>query len=132
MGFAYAKLQLSNPRQPELNAVEVDALVDSGANWTCIPEHVRMQLQLGEAERREVTVADGSKQFVSYVGPLEIHFENRRSFGGAMVLGNQVLLGAISMQDMDVVIIPKDHKLVVNPENPNFAAGFIGGVRPVQ
>jgi len=132
MGFAYATVQLSNPRQPALNPVEVNALVDSGANWTCIPEHVRLQLQLEEAERREITTADGAKHFVPYVGPLEIHFENRLSFSGAMVLGDQVLLGAISMQDMDVVIIPKEHKLIVNPENPNFAAGFVGGARPAQ
>ncbi len=129
MGFAYAKVQLRNPRDPDLQPIEVDALVDSGANWTCIPEHVRVQLQLEEAERREITVACVTKHFVPYVGPLEIRYENRMSFGGAMVLGNQVLLGAISMQDMDVVIVPKDHKLIVNPENPNFAAGFVGGVR---
>lgn len=132
MGLAHAHVILSNPRFPELKGLEVDALVDSGANWTCIPDHVRVQLQLEEFQQREVTTADGRKHRVPYVGPLMLRLDNRLSLSGAMVLGNQVLLGAIAMEDMDVVIVPKDRKLVVNPENPNFAAGFVGANWPAQ
>ena len=38
------------------------------------------------------------------MGPIEVSFSNRRCFTGAMVLGNEVLLGAIPMQDMDLVL----------------------------
>jgi clan AA aspartic protease len=131
MGLANAHITLSNPRYPELKPLEVDALVDSGANWTCIPDHVRVQLQLEEFQQREVTTAGGAKHTVPYVGQLMMRFENRLSLSGAMVLGNHVLLGAIAMEDMDVVILPKDRKLVVNPENPNFPAG-LAGVRPAN
>jgi clan AA aspartic protease len=129
MGLAHAHIILSNPRYPELKPLEVDALVDSGANWTCIPEHVRVQLQLEEFQQREITTADGARHSCAYVGPLMMQFENRISLSGAMVLGTHVLLGAIAMEDMDVVIMPKERKLVVNPENPNFPAGLAVGVR---
>ncbi len=35
---------------------------------------------------------------------------------------SEVLLGAIPMEDMDLIVIPKDRRVEVNPENPNFAA----------
>ena len=36
-----------------------------------------------------------------------------------MVLGDEVLLGAIPMEDMDLVLQPQLQHLSVNPENPN-------------
>jgi clan AA aspartic protease len=98
----------------------VTALVDSGALMLCIPEHVRLQLQLTETDRREITRADGKKQLVSYVGPVRVSFEKRSCFVGALVLGDEVLLGAVPMEDMDLVIVPSLQRLVVNPSSPNF------------
>jgi len=36
-------------------------------------------------------------------------------------MGDQVLLGAIPMEDMDLVIIPKTRVLDVHPKSPNIA-----------
>ena len=46
MGLANAKIQLRNPRRPELEAVEIDALADTGSVHMCIPRHVKTQLRL--------------------------------------------------------------------------------------
>lgn len=119
MGLVYTEIVLSNPRYPELKPIAVKALVDSGAVTMCVPEHIAIQLKLETSEMREVTVADGRKSSVAYVGPLFVAFENRRSFCGAMVMGDEVLLGAIAMEDMDVLIHPRDQKLIVNPQSPN-------------
>jgi len=91
----------------------------------CIPEHVAIQLRLEKYDEKEVTIADGSKRLVPYVGPLEIHFKNRVGLGGALVIGDQVLLGAIPMEDMDLVVSPKDRKIDVNPASPNIACSTI-------
>ena len=40
-------------------------------------------------------------------------------------MGNEVLLGAVPMEDMDLVIQPKLLKLIVNPESPNIARGHV-------
>ncbi|MGH8605378.1 MAG: clan AA aspartic protease, partial [Gammaproteobacteria bacterium] len=37
----------------------------------------------------------------------------------ALVFGNQVLLGSIPMEDMDLVIEPSRQKVTVNPASPN-------------
>ena len=42
-------------------------------------------------------------------------------------LGDQVLLGAVPMEDMDLVVVPSDRRVIPNPLNPNFAAGLAGG-----
>ena len=44
MGLVNAKLVLKNPRRPDLEPLEVDALADSGAIPLCIPPHVQLQL----------------------------------------------------------------------------------------
>jgi clan AA aspartic protease len=125
MGLTRAKLLLKNPRKPELQPLEADALADTGAVYLCIPAHVQIQLGLEEVAKKEATLADGSKTLVPYVGPVELHFKNRVGFTGALVMGNEVLLGAIPTEDMDLVLIPKTRTLDVNPENPNVAGAVV-------
>ena len=122
MGLVNGKVVLRNPRLPELAPVEVDALADSGAVHLCIPEQVRIQLKLEAIDSKEVTLADGKRAVVPYVGPIEIRFKNRVGFAGALVMGDQVLLGAIPMEDMDLVIVPRTRLLDVNPSSPNIAS----------
>ncbi len=116
---------LKNPRLPELAPVEVVALADSGAVHLCIPEHIQIQLKLEAIDNKEVTLADGSNKLVPYVGPIELRFKNRVGFAGALVMGDQVLLGAIPMEDMDLIIIPKTRTLDVNPDSPNIASSIV-------
>lgn len=90
MGLGNAKLALLNPRKPEMQPLEVTALADSGAVHLCIPQHIQLQLGLAEISRKEVTLADGVKKLVPYVGPVELHFKNRIGFTGALVMGDEV------------------------------------------
>ena len=121
MGLVYANISLRNPRRSDLDPVVVESLVDSGAVHLCIPEHIQIQLQLEEIDKKEVTLADGGKKLVPYVGPIEIRFKKRVGFVGALVLGDQPLLGAIPMEDMDLIIIPSTRSIDVNPASPNIA-----------
>jgi clan AA aspartic protease len=119
MGHAYAEVELSNPRRARLKPVRVRALADTGALMLCIPEHVAVQLGLKAESEREVSVADGRKKTVPYVGPVRVAFDGRICFVGALVLGDEVLLGAVPMEDMDLVIAPSRRTVTVNPESPN-------------
>jgi len=124
MGLVTAEISLENPREPTLRPLVINALVDSGSVHLCIPEHVRIQLKLEAVDEKEVTLADGGKKLVPYVGPVLIRFKNRVGFAGALVMGDQVLLGAIPMEDMDLVILPKERILDVNPNSPNIATSI--------
>jgi len=85
----------------------------------CIPEHIALQLGLETESEREVTLADGRNLKVPYVGPVRVTFDGRICFVGALVLGDEVLLGAVPMEDMDLVIAPGRRAVTVNPESPN-------------
>ena len=124
MGLTNAKIQLRNPGLPELKAVEIDALADTGAVHLCIPSHIQHQLQLEETDTKEVTLADGSRKLVPYVGPIELRYQNRTGFSGALVMGDAPLLGVIPMEDMDLVVVPKTRQVIVNPLTPNVASSI--------
>jgi hypothetical protein len=67
-------------------------------------------------------MANGSVQAYEVVGPVELRFENWRCSIDAMVLSedNEPLLGAIPMEEMDVLIHPRRQELIINPEHPYF------------
>jgi clan AA aspartic protease len=129
MGLVRTTVTLANPKRPDLAPLEVEALVDTGAVHLCIPERVAIQLDLDEVERRQVTVADGPIHVVPYVGPIVTEFRRRRCFTGAMVLGNEVVLGSIPMEDMDLVVQPLTREVIPNPRSPNVPASIAMGVK---
>jgi len=125
MGLVYAKIEISNPRESMLRPLTVKALVDTGAMMLCIPEHFALQLNLQEIEKREVRTADGRVHEVPYVGPVQIRFQSRTCFTGALVLGDTVLMGAVPMEDMDLVVSPSGRSITVNPASPNIPTAIV-------
>jgi clan AA aspartic protease len=122
MGITTVMLSLTNPKRPDIEPVHAEALVDTGSVYLVVPEHVRIQLQLEEHDKKEITLADGSRRLIPYVGPIETRFKNRVAFVGALVMGDEVLLGAIPMEDMDLVLLPQQRLADVNPQSPNIAS----------
>ena len=57
-------------------------------------------------------------------GVNQIRFENRRASVDAIVIpkSSEVLLGAIPMEDMDLVVVPRTRTLEVNPRSPNIGS----------
>lgn len=125
MGLVYARIQIANDLRPDLAPVEVDALVDSGAFNLCLPQAIVAQLDLRVRRKQLVEMADSSLVEVDVVLPVRINFANRETATTALVLGDEVLLGAIPMQDMDVLIDPRNERLIVNPRHPNFAVSKV-------
>ena len=104
----------------EIRKMKVTALVDSGAMMLAINENIRQQLGLEKVEERLAELADGSVRSYDVVGPVEIRIPHRRCSVDAIVLPgeSEVLLGAIPMEDMDLVINPKSQTVQVNPSMP--------------
>jgi clan AA aspartic protease len=125
MGLTRAKVIIRNPKLPDIEPVEAESLADTGAVHLCIPEHIAIQLKLETIDKKEVFLADGKSIIVPYVGPVEIRFKNRIGFSGALVMGDMVLLGAIPMEDMDLVVIPKTRAVELNPYSPNMATTIV-------
>jgi len=86
----------------------------------CLPEHMVNQLALDDHGTRDVSTADGKSHKVPYVGPVKVMFQDRLCFVGALVMGDEPLLGAVPMEDMDLIVHPLSRTGTVNPESPNF------------
>ena len=88
-----------------------------------VNEELKNQLGLKSIGFESATLTNSKIEKYEVVGPVTILFENRNTICRALVLpGNsEVLLGAIPMEDMDVIIDPKRQKLIVNPEHPYLA-----------
>jgi clan AA aspartic protease len=129
MGLIYGNFTIRNARKRGLAPKIVRALVDTGANILCIPPALATELQLDEVEKRQVVLADGAKHWVPYVGPVQLSFDKRHSFGGAFVIGNEVLVGAIALQDLDLIVAPALETVTVHPESPHIARGVSLGCR---
>ncbi len=134
MGLVYADIELINGGdmemarrniigEDEIKKMNVNMLVDTGSIYMCINENIKEQLQLPIIEKRKGQLADGSIVEYNVVGPIEVRFKNRRCHVDAMVLPgeNEPLLGAIPLEDMDVLIHPQRQELIVNPDHPYFA-----------
>ncbi|MDB5190784.1 MAG: retroviral-like aspartic protease [Segetibacter sp.] len=134
MGLVYAEIELINGEdlvlarrhiigEDEIKKMTVSALVDTGSFMLAINENIQQQLQLPVVEKRKALLADGSILQCDVVAPLELRFKNRATTCRAMVLpgDSEVLLGAIPLEDMDVLIHPLRQELIVNPEHPYFA-----------
>jgi clan AA aspartic protease len=130
MGILYVDLRLGNDARSDLEEINAAALVDTGALHLCIPEHIAIQLQLSPKQPREVQTADGKSHVVPYVSPVKISLLGRECVTGALVFGNQVLLGAIPMEDMDLVIEPSRQRVTVNPASPNIPLSLAKRVSP--
>ena len=124
MGETRAKVELRNPRRPELGVVEIDALADTGATHLCIPPEIRDRLELEAADDKPVTLADGTHRMVAYVGPVELRYGGRTGYTGALVMGNEPLLGQLPLEDMDLIVVPKTREVIPNPASPGAGRAY--------
>ena len=134
MGLVYADIELVSTDdlalhrrgylpEEDVKRMRVTALVDTGAYMLFINDNIRQQLDLPFIEEQTMRLADDSERRVEIVGPVDVKFENRSTTVRAAVLPGDAepLLGAIPLEDMDVVIDPKQQRLLVNPETPYIA-----------
>jgi clan AA aspartic protease len=134
MGLIYAEIELINGGdlelarrkfigEDEVKRMSITALVDTGSYMLAINENIQAQLQLPVVEKRKAQMANGHILDCDVVAPVEIRFKNRRCSCSAMVLpgDSEPLLGAIPLEDMDVLIHPLRQELIVNPDHPYFA-----------
>lgn len=107
----------------EIRQITVSMVVDSGSFMMCINEYIQEYLDLPVKEIRRTQLAN--HEYVEYrvVGPIEVKFANRSATCNAFVLPGDAepLLGAIPMEEMDVVIHPKRQELIVHPDHPDGA-----------
>ena len=131
MGLSYAELEIANYddiaavrrgvlQDGDIRRMKIKCLADTGALMLAINENISAQLGLVKIEERLAELADGKQVRFPVVGPVELRFGNRKTYTTAKVLPgeSEPLLGAIPMEDMDLVIEPKTGRVIINPTMP--------------
>ena len=124
MGLVHAEITLKNSndvgncrrniiKEPEIRQTVVKAVVDTGAMTLVINEQLRQQLGLGILGAKVATLANNVKETVKIAEPVEVHWKNRTMTCEPWVVGaGRVLLGAIPLENMDLIVDPAGQELV--------------------
>jgi clan AA aspartic protease len=125
MGTTYEEITLKNDgdkirvecgyiKEPEIRQATVRALVDTGAGTLVINEEVRNQLGLMILGQREAELANGEKELCKITETVEVLWKDRSMTCRAWLIPNakEVLLGAIPLEDMDLMVDTVGQKLV--------------------
>jgi len=125
MGMTYAEITLKNIfdekkvsdgiLKPEnVRTAAVTALVDTGAMHLVITEELRQKLGLAIKGEKTAKIANGGRVTSHITEAVEIHWKNRDTIAPALVIpgADQVLLGAIPLEGMDLMVNPCTQELV--------------------
>ena len=125
MGMVNAEITLKNGRdigfaqdgyikEKDIRSITVTAVVDTGAMNLYIPEELQHRLGLGTKGEKIAVTANGQRVPCKVTEPVEVHWKNRETVVHALVIpgGEKVLLGAIPLEDMDLMVNPVSQELV--------------------
>ncbi len=116
-----AQVKINNPVDHTTNAIDVVARVDLSSQHLRIPAWIARRLGLNESGSRSIPTL-GRGDVVSYVGPVGLRAGNRSGYTGAVIHGDEVVLGVMAMTDMDLVAVPETGTVTPNPDSPNIAS----------
>lgn len=136
MGAVRVKVKLTNAIDEELvtrgllapsllREYEVDGLVDTGAVSLVIPMELVEQLGLRIRGQRMAQYANGSEEVIGVTGPVIIECKGRETVVEALVVGNEVLIGQVVLEQTDLLVDCKNQRLIPNPEHPNYPVAMI-------
>ena len=110
MGMTDVQLTIKN-LETKVSVTE-DFLVDSGANYTVIPQSIVKKLQLKPSFTREFVLADG-KKIKRSVGSVVIRYGNEEISSPAVLgeKGDTALLGAITLEAFGLALDPFQRKI---------------------
>jgi clan AA aspartic protease len=131
MGQVYADVKLINSYdleqarrnvigEEEIKSMHVRILVDTGASMLTINENMQEYLKLPIIGTRKSQLANGDVCEYNVAGPVELHFKDRSTSCRVLVLPGDAepLLGALPLEELDVIIHTLRQELIPNPDHP--------------
>jgi len=125
MSTVYSEITLKNAndvgnhergliKEEDIRSETVTALVDTGSMSMVITEELREKLGLSIKGERTVLIANGQRVHCKVTEPVDIHWKNRSSSQRAVIIpgAEKVLLGAIPLEDMDLMVNPVTQEVV--------------------
>lgn len=103
-------------KEEEIRTVEVDAIVDTGATYMCLPPKKVAELGLPFHESVQIKTANGRATRRTYKGA-EIELKDRSFVMEVMENDEETpaLIGYLVLEAMDFVVDPKTQAVIPNP-----------------
>ncbi len=103
-------------READIRAIEVEALVDTGATYLCLPPSVIEELGLLFSHMRRVQTANGDVERRIFMGA-NVTIQGRTEQMSVMENDESTppLIGYVVLEVLDFVVDPKANRLIPNP-----------------
>ncbi|MEH2424218.1 MAG: retroviral-like aspartic protease family protein [Nostoc sp.] len=108
-----------------LRECETEGLVDTGAVSLVIPPQIVEQLGLRIRGQRVAQYANGSEETIGVTEPVIIECQGRETVVEALVVGNEVLIGQVVLEQIDLLVDCRNQRLIPNPEHPDYPVAII-------
>ena len=79
----------------------------------------------GKQRQQPVKYADGRQDVIGVTSALIIQCEGRETTEDAVVTGDEVLIGQVVLEKLDLLVDCKNQKLMPNPANPDYPLTYI-------
>ena len=109
----------------QVRSYETNALVDTGAVCTILPNEVVRKLGLAAPDQRAVEYADGRNEAVPVTESIVLVMRGRRTSDEALVLGDEVLIGQTVLEKLDLHVDCANGRVVPNPAHPDQAVNKV-------
>ena len=123
MGQVHVRVVLTNHREAVLarlgqldasrvHRYETEALIDTGAVRSTIPAAVAERLGLFRLRKTDAKYADGRVEEVDVTEAVTVEILGRETEMNPMILGEQILLGVIVLEGLDLMVDCNRNRLV--------------------
>jgi clan AA aspartic protease len=123
MGQMHVRVVLTNHREAvmarlgqldasQVHRYETEALIDTGAVRSAIPAAVAERLGLFRLRKTEAKYADGRVEEVDMTEAVTVEILGRETEMAPMILGEQILLGVIVLEGLDLMVDCNRNRLV--------------------
>jgi clan AA aspartic protease len=123
MGQVHVRVVLTNHREAAMarlgqldasrvHRYETEALIDTGAVRSAIPAAVAERLGLFRLRKTDAKYADGRVEEVDVTEAVAVEILGRETEMSPMILGEQILLGVIVLEGLDLMVDCNRNRLV--------------------
>ena len=104
----------------QIHIYETEAKVARNTVYTMLPKEVMQLLDLRIRSQRPVIIwDDGRRQMADFSESFKIELLGRQTGMGAIVLGDEVVLGRVALELLDLVVDEENRQVIPNPAHPN-------------
>jgi clan AA aspartic protease len=103
----------------QVRQYEADALVDTGAVSLILPSFVVEQLGLRLVGKKNAESGNGSVVTLEVTEPVEVDIAGRTVTLETLMTGNEVLIGQMVLEAIDMQVDCMNQRLIPNPAHPD-------------